>query len=106
MPPMINMTIVVTMNVTVINSVGSDDVIVQLNPTQENLDFLSSHRGQCFTKLSHLKNWVVPMIMMYYNGARLCSIFKLQIHDNECDDSTHDQREDYPKIALMMFYSF
>jgi hypothetical protein len=71
------------------NSVGSNEVTVHLNPIQDNLNFLPLHPGSCFTKLLPLKNWVV--LMMYYNGARICSIFKLRIRDDECDDNTHDQ---------------
>ena len=44
--------------------------------------------------------------MMYYDGARLCNSFKPQICNSECDENTHDKREDYAKIALMMFYPF
>jgi len=57
------------------NSVGSGEITVHLNSNQDNIDFLSLHPGHRFTKLSPLKNWLVPMT--YYDGARLCSIFKL-----------------------------
>ena len=50
-----------------INSVGSDEVTVHLNPNHDNLDFLTSHPGHRFIKLSPLKIWVVPM--MYYDGV-------------------------------------
>ncbi len=44
--------------------------------------------------------------MIYYDGARLCSMSKLQIHDKKCDENTTGLRKDYAKIALMMFYPF
>jgi hypothetical protein len=55
-------------------------------------DFLISHPGHHFTMLSKLQNWVVPM--MFYDGARLCSIHKLRLHENDCDENTQDMRED------------
>ena len=85
-------------------SVASDDEMADSNPNTHNLEFLTSHPGNRFTKLSPLKNWIIPM--MYYDGARLCSIFKLRIHDEECDKNTTELREDYAKIVLMMFYPF
>lgn len=51
------------------------------NPTQENLDFLSSHSRHCFTKLLPLKNWVVHM--SYYDSEWICSILNILIHDDE-----------------------
>ena len=64
--------------------------------------FLISHPGHHFTTLSKLQNWVVPM--MFYDGVRLCSIHKLRLHENDCDEITQEMREDYAKIALLMFY--
>jgi hypothetical protein len=42
--------------------------------------------------------------MIYYDGARLCSIFNLQIGKMECDENTTELREEYAKLALLMFY--
>ena len=79
------------------NSVGSDGTRVHSNPAQENLAFLTLHPGHRFTKHLSLKNWVVPM--MYYVGVRLCSIFKLRMHDDECDENSHEWTYDYAKIS-------
>jgi hypothetical protein len=45
---------------------------------------------------------------MYYDGARLYSIFKLRMHDDEWNENTHELRlrENYAKIALITFYPF
>ena len=59
------------------DSVGFNEVKVHLNPNQDKLDFLTSRPGHQFSKLSPLKHGVVPM--MYYDCARLYSIFKLLI---------------------------
>jgi len=42
--------------------------------------------------------------MMYYDGAQLCSIFNLHIWKTECDENTAELREEYAKLALLMFY--
>jgi hypothetical protein len=51
-----------------------------------------------------LQHWVVPM--MYYDGARMSSIVRLRINDDVCDENTHEMREDYAKLALLMFFPF
>ena len=42
--------------------------------------------------------------MTYYDGARLCSISNLCIRKKECDENTTELREEYTKLALLMFY--
>jgi hypothetical protein len=42
--------------------------------------------------------------MMFYDGVRACSIFSLFIQDKNCDENTTERREDYAKIALLMFH--
>lgn len=79
-----------------------DDDLVDSTPTGNNFEFLTTHPGYHFTKLTKLKNRVVPM--MYYDGVRVCSIFSLRIQDNNCDKNTTEMREDYAKIALLMFH--
>ena len=51
-----------------------DSIVKKVNSTSKHdiLDFLTSHPRNRFTKLSPLKNWVVPI--MYYDGARLWNI--------------------------------
>lgn len=81
---------------------ASDDEMFQSTSTGNTSEFLATHPGSQFTKLSKLKNWVVPMT--YYDGARLCSIFNLCIGKQECDENTAALREEYAKLALLMFY--
>lgn len=73
---------------------------VHSNPTQDNHDFFSLHPGHHFTRLSPLKNWVD--LVLYNDDARLCSIFKLQIHDDECDEKNVN-RERSPFQNLKIF---
>jgi hypothetical protein len=54
-----------------------DDNLGDSMPTGNNFEFLTTHLGYHFTKLTKLMNWVVAM--MYYNGVRVCSIFSLCI---------------------------
>ena len=82
--------------------IASDDEMFQSMSTGNTCKFLATHPGSQFTKLSKLKNWVVPMT--YYDGARLCSIFNLCIGKQECDENTAALREEYAKLALLMFY--
>ena len=42
--------------------------------------------------------------MIYYDGAQLCSIFNLLIRNMEYDENTAELREEYAKLALLMFY--
>ena len=42
--------------------------------------------------------------MTYYDGAQLCSILNLSIGKQECDENTTELREEYAKLALLMFY--
>jgi hypothetical protein len=81
---------------------ASDDEIFQSTSTGNTCEFLATHPGSQFTKLLKLKNWVIPMI--YYDGAQLCSIFNLRIRKKECDENTTELREEYAKLALLMFY--
>ena len=82
------------------NDVNEDDLNVSSGDLREdripntlNLDFMRSHPGDCFTKLSHLKNWIVQM--MDCDDTRLCSISKLQICDVEFNKNINELREDY-----------
>jgi hypothetical protein len=84
------------------NVLASDDERFQSTSTGNTSEFLATHPGSQFTKLSKLKNWVVSMT--YYDGAQLCSIFNLRIGKQECDENTTELREEYAKLALLMFY--
>ena len=44
-----------------------DDDLGDTMPTDNNFEFLTTHPGYHLTKLTKLKNWVVPM--MYYHGV-------------------------------------
>ena len=46
---------------------ASDCGMCESTPTGYNYEFLMTQPGYCFTNLSKLKNWVVPM--MYYDGV-------------------------------------
>jgi hypothetical protein len=80
------------------DNLGSDDEIFQSTSTGNTCKFLVTHPGSKFTKLTRLKNWVVAMI--YYDGARLCSIFNLQIGKMECDENTSSSPREYSSINV------
>ena len=60
-------------------SVAPDDEMANSTSAVNTFEFMATHPVNRCTKLSKLKNWVVPI--MYYNGACLCSICKLHICD-------------------------
>jgi hypothetical protein len=70
----------------------------------ENLDILSLHPEHHFTRLLSLKNRVVPM--MYYDVSRLCSIFILQSHDDECYENTDNRENVTQKLNFCCFIHF
>jgi hypothetical protein len=72
-----------------------DDDLGNSTPTGNNFELLTTHPGYHFTKITKLKNWVIPMI--YHDGVQVCSIFSLRIKDNDCDENTTEMREDYAK---------
>ena len=69
-----------------------------------NLEFINGHEARMFTKLSKLKQWVVPM--MFYDGERICKIELLDLGRTETNPIAKEFREEYAKTALMMFYPF
>jgi len=69
-----------------------------------NLEFIEGHEARMFTKLSKLKQWVVPM--MFYDGDRICKIELLDLGRTETNPIAKEFREEYAKTALMMFYPF
>ena len=76
-----------------------DDDVCDSTPTGNNFEFLTTHPGYHFTKLTKLKNWVVQM--MYYDGVRVCSIFNLCIQDKDCDKNITEMREDYTQNSII-----
>ena len=77
------------------------------NPSfAESLEFSELHPNQKFTCLKKRKHWVIPMT--YYEGTALCGLEYLNLDDdiNRTNSFTEEYREDYAKIALLMFYPF
>ena len=70
----------------------------------ELLEFNELHPNRKFTYLRRRKCWVVPIT--YYDGNALCSQAKLHINDGAgtTNSFTDEYREDYARIALLMFY--
>eukprot|EP00956_Cyclotella_meneghiniana_P018737 scaffold31477_cov36-Cyclotella_meneghiniana.AAC.2 len=68
------------------------------------LEFIDGHEARYFTKLSKLKQWVVPM--MFYDGDTICNIELLDLGRTETNPIAKEFREEYAKTALMMFYPF
>ena len=66
--------------------------------------FKSSHPGFRFSHLEELKHFVIPKVSLPRD--RLCDIEVLNIHCDEPNDPTSKLREDYAKIALIMFYPY
>ena len=65
--------------------------------------FRKSHPGQHFCHLARLKLWVVPKV--FVPKGRLCKIEELKIDaGKDVDEDTDHLREQYAKIALLMFY--
>ena len=84
-------------------STTSQETNSQLNE-DTNLEFIEGHEARMFTKLSKLKQWVVPM--MFYDGDRICKIELLDLGRTETNPIAKEFREEYAKTALMMFYPF
>ena len=68
------------------------------------LEFIDGHEARYFTKLSKLKQWVVPM--MFYDGDSICNIELLDLGRTETNPVTKEFSEEYAKNALLMFYPF
>ena len=67
-------------------------------------DFLNGHTGRNFTKLRKLPSSVIPV--MFYDKDRLAELKRLDMSSNIIHEATHQIREEYAKIALLMFYPF
>ena len=84
------------------SATGADNDSITYNT--EDLEFTEGHEAKMFTKLTRLKQWVVPM--MFYDGDSLCNIELLDLGHTDVNPIAQDFREEYAKIALMMFYPF
>ena len=65
-------------------------------------EFKSSHPGSKFTHLAEFKHEVIPKI--FIPKGKLCNIEMLDINKCIVDNSVKEYREDYAKMALLMFY--
>ena len=70
----------------------------------DDLEFIEGHEAKMYTKLVKLTQWVIPM--MFYDGDSLCNMEHLQLGHSEVNPIAKELREEYAKIALMMFYPF
>ena len=68
------------------------------------LNFLEGHSGRHFTKLRKLPSSVIPI--MFYDSDRLAELRLLDLTSNLVYEETQRIREEYAKIALLMFYPF
>ena len=68
------------------------------------LEFVEGHSGRHFTKLLKLSLSVIPI--MFYDKDRLSEIRLLDLTSNHIHEETKRIREEYAKIALLMFYPF
>ena len=68
--------------------------------------FNNSHPGFHFSQLCELKKMVIPKV--YLPKGKLCNIeeIKLQQCQSAVDDDVKNLRENYAKMALMMFYPY
>ena len=65
---------------------------------------LSSHPGSKFCYLAGLQHEVIPKVSL--PREKLCDIELLHINKSSVSDSAKQYREDYAKMALLMFYPF
>lgn len=66
------------------------------------IKFCKTHPGRRFCNLGRLKQMVVPKV--YIPDGKLCNIEELKIGIKKVDTATKRKRENYAKIALLMFY--
>ena len=67
-------------------------------------EFSESHPGFKFSHLSKIKHSTIPRIALPPN--KLCSMEELELQHDNSTEKTHDAREMYAKMALLMFYPF
>ena len=66
--------------------------------------FGSTYTGRHFSRLAKLKKWVVPKVFL--PKGRICKIEELELSSENPTEEAQEKREDYAKMALMMFYPF
>jgi len=66
--------------------------------------FCKSHPGYEFCCLYKLKNPTIPKISL--PPHKLCSLIELDIQNENSTEKSHDKREMYAKMALLMFYPY
>lgn len=71
---------------------------------QEKYAFIGKHPGKHFCHLTKLVLHVIPKIS--HPKGKLCNIELLKIKSDNPDEDTIAYRENYAKIALLMFYPF
>ncbi len=67
-------------------------------------EFIESHPGFKFSHLFKMKHSTIPRIALPPN--KLCPMEELGLQHDKLTEYTHDKREMYAKMALLMFYSF
>ena len=67
-------------------------------------EFNESHPGHAFSRLLKLKITTIPRISL--PPDKLCPIEELELNEIESTVQSHDKREMYAKMALVMFYPF
>eukprot|EP00956_Cyclotella_meneghiniana_P032179 scaffold87347_cov52-Cyclotella_meneghiniana.AAC.2 len=87
------------------DDIDTSDSIEETTPNStDDSDFTDGHEARMFTKMVKRTEWVVPM--MFYDGESLCNMNYLQLGHSDVDPIAQEFREEYAKIALMMFYPF
>ena len=70
----------------------------------ETNEFSESHPGYAYSCLKKLKIQTITKISL--PGNKLCPIEELELHKIKSTEQSHDKREMYAKMALLMFYPF
>lgn len=68
----------------------------------DNYEFLDTHPGHEFSRLSKLKYQTIPKIS--YQQGNLCSMKELDLQNKRSTKESRPKRELYAKTALLMFY--
>jgi hypothetical protein len=76
-----------------------------ISEVEEKIKFQESHPGYDFCHLVKLNKMVIPKV--FYAREKLCSIDELKIgHQDNNNDHLSRLRENYARIALILFYPF
>jgi len=67
-------------------------------------EFCESHPGHAFSRLRILKIRTIPMMSLPRD--KLCPMEELDLGNTKPAEQSHDKREMYAKMALLMFYPF